>query len=471
VKLLLALFVASVVVAAPASAVSSAPPRIAFSFDDSVKQAVVTLAPDGGSVANLTPGIPSDDPSWSPDGTRIAFDSQRSVGSIEIFTANADGSDQRQTTHGAVAYDTFDTTPHWSPRGDEIEFERRTNQEVELWIVHPDGSDQRQLTFDGGDKESVSWSPDGTRLLYARKDGVGSQVFTVGLDGASPKALSLRHADGRAPVWSPDGSQIAFAAPGLTVMDADGSNPHRIAELAADSPAWSPDGSRIAFAANGQVFVVAADGTRLRRLTGPFDDHAPGWVGLAPTWWPDGSRLFYLSQRDDENPTSYLVNGDGTCEQRFGSAGEGGFDVYLQPVWQPVSGQLPPITRCADLRVSIYLSRRVVVSGRSLSWRVRVDNDGNLTATDVRVDMTTSAGSWTLRTTGTGECGGSTASPNVLTCDNGTLQPGQTEWISGGISRRSPGSIVFHATTIADQFDSDVSSNSDTAEAVVRRRR
>ncbi len=468
-KILLALLVASIVAAAPASALSSSPPRIAFSYSDDVTGAVATLAPDGGDLANLTPGLPSGDPSWSPDGARIAFDSQHAVGSIEIFTMNADGSSQTRITGGAAPFEVFDTEPHWSPRGDWIEFERRTSGDVDLWMVHPDGSGSRQLTFDGGDKQHVSWSPDGTRLVYALKDTTGSRIFTVGLDGDSQRALSLRHADDASPAWSPDGTKIAFAAPDLTVMDADGSNRHRIVELAADSPAWSPDGSHIAFAANHQIFVVAGDGTGERRLTGQLDDHLPARAGEEPSWWPDGSRLFYLSQRGDEDFTTYVVNADGTCEQRFGSPGQVGFDTYLQPVWQPGNGPLPPVTRCADLRVSISLAKKSVAAGKRVWWRVRVDNDGNQTATDVHVDITMSAGSWTLFTTGTGECGGTPASRLVIDCEDGKLAPGQTEWMSGNVLRRTPGPVVLHATTLADQLDTDLTSNADTAEAVVRR--
>jgi Tol biopolymer transport system component len=467
-KLLLAFLVASIISVASASALSSSPPRIAFSYSDDVTQAVVTLAPDGGDLANLTPGLPSGDPSWSPDGARIAFDSQHAVGSIEVFTMSADESDQKQITTGSVAYDSFDTAPHWSPRGDEIEFERRTNQDVDLWVVRPDGSDQRRLTFDGGAKQSVSWSPDGTRLVYALKDSTGSRIFTVGLAGDSQKALSLRHADDASPAWSPDGTKIVFAAPDLTVMDADGSNRHRIAEVSADSPAWSPDGSHVAFVANHQVFVVAGDGTGERRLTGQLDDHLPARSGEEPSWWPDGSRLFYLSQRGDEDFTTFVVNADGTCEERFGPPGVG-FDRYRDPAWQPGTEPLPPVTRCADLRVSIFLAKKSVAAGKRVWWRVRVDNDGNQTATGVHVDITMSAGSWTLFTTGTGECGGATASRVVIDCEDGKLAPGQTEWISGNVLRRTPGPVVLHATTLADQLDTDLTSNADTAAAVVRR--
>ena len=104
-KLALVLLVAGIAAAVPASATIS-PPRIAFTAGLATSHPdVVTTAADGTDLRILTPGdqtfYTADlHPGWSPDGTRIAFDSHRDSNvSTEIYVMNADGGDQRRLTH------------------------------------------------------------------------------------------------------------------------------------------------------------------------------------------------------------------------------------------------------------------------------------------------------------------------------------------------------------------------------------
>jgi Tol biopolymer transport system component len=335
------------------------------------------------------------------DGTRIAFDSHRDSNvSNEIYVMNADGSDQRRMTHSS-AQGVYNSLPLWSPRGDLIAVEQIVNgEQVDLWTIRPDGSGERRLTSDGGAKRSVSWSPDGTRLLYTDTEDASTRIYTVGLDGSPPAALSPAGATDFSPAWSPDGTRIAFAAPALTVMNADGSNRHRVTDLGAASPAWSPDGGRIAFTgtrlfpqyasprfgtpSRQDVFVVDANGGNLKRLTGPFtDEELFGPDAAQPMWWPDGSRLFYVSQRYPAPPGLFGTNADGTCEGRFAA---GGPDLH-DPAWQPGGGSLPPITRCAELRLTASVAKSTVALNEPAVWTFRIDNDGNLPATRVRLEV------------------------------------------------------------------------------------
>jgi uncharacterized repeat protein (TIGR01451 family) len=340
--------------------------------------------------------------------------------------------------------------------------------------MRPDGSGQRRLTSDGGTKASVSWSPDGTRLVYTRDGATGSRIFTVALDGAPPRALSPDGVFDEYPAWSPDGSRIAFAAPALTVMNADGSDRHRVSDLPASNPAWSPDGSRIAFAATRafpqfgsrfgvpirqDVFVIGADGNGVRRLTGPFGDaRLVGSGGGQPTWWPDGSRLFYVSESGSGPSTTFEMNADGTCQKRFGREGP---DLQ-QPVWQPGGGSLPPITHCAELRLTADVGKSPVALGEPTTWTLTVDNDGNLPATDVLVDVTTPDDAL-LSTTSNG-CSGNDVNRDCLLP---TIPPGGSAGLTVSGTRRAGGPIRLLARVSGKELDTDPANNGVDSEADV----
>jgi Ca2+-binding RTX toxin-like protein len=324
-------------------------------------------------------------------------------------------------------------------------------------------------------KATVSWAPDGSRLVYTSNGNSGNMIFTVGLDGALPRALSPAGVFDYYPAWSPHGSRIAFASPALTVMNADGSDRHQVVALPAQSPAWSPDGSQIAFTGSRSfpqyssrlgppgrqdVFVVNADGSGLRRLTGPFGDaELYGSGGFEPTWWPDGSRLFFVSQRGSGPYTTFVMNADGTCEQQFWP-GESLVDLR-GPVWQPGGGPLPPIARCAELRVTVEAAKTPIALYESTSFTVVVDNDGNLPANGLVLDLTTPDDA-ILAPLSPG-CTGTDANIGCA----GTIPPGGSASFVVSAYRRTGGRIRLLAQAAAGEPDTDPTNNSAVGDAVV----
>jgi TolB protein len=247
---------------------SSLQGRIAFdNFDD-----VWTIDADGTDLTRLTHSPrPEFDPSWSPDGTQLAFRSERS-GEPEIWVMNADGTGQRRLTAGI--------SPAWSPDGSLIAFSGRAG----LSVIRPDGAGLRVLPYtDGG--EYPSWSPDGSRIAFNSNLTGDHVMYVAQADGSKVVDLS-RVGEGWQADWSPDGRSILFTShrdhpdnyTDVYVMRPDGSAVRRLTDDRAYTPAWSPDGNYIVFSAPG-LFVMRADGSGITSLPveGIGETSLPDW--------------------------------------------------------------------------------------------------------------------------------------------------------------------------------------------------
>jgi TolB protein len=171
---------------------------------------------------------------WSPDGTKIAFTSDRD-GDAAIFVMNADGTGIQQLTNN----DSTDSDPMWSPDGTKIAFARGKG----IFVMNADGTGIQQLTDPRRPKShdrdyDPVWSPDGTKMAFKglRDSTFGpwgpygdTQIFVMNADGTGIQQLTDNEYSNDDPVWSPDGTKIAFnGRPDghleMFVMNADGSN-------------------------------------------------------------------------------------------------------------------------------------------------------------------------------------------------------------------------------------------------------
>jgi tol-pal system beta propeller repeat protein TolB len=177
-------------------------------------------------------------PTWSPDGTKIAFSRDDGSGWVSLYVMNADGSTVTRLTNPGTAND---YEPAWSPDGTKIAFQRNRDGNVEIYVMNADGSDTTRLTDSPGDDLAPSWSPDGSQLAFVSNRGGGSplhDIWIMNADASGARNLTLSAtASDHDPAWSPDGTQIVFDScpmPSCSVRD---------------------------------LYVVRSDGTGLRRLT------------------------------------------------------------------------------------------------------------------------------------------------------------------------------------------------------------
>lgn len=347
---------------------------------------------DGGSrIESIEAGgtgrhvvFPEDSPvhydrlSFSPDGTRIAFDNFLE-GEYGIETANPDGSDIVRLTDGVN-----DSWASWSPDGTKILFSStRYDPSIEqclpgfphehgcptdIYVMDAEGSNVVRLTDDPASEYQPVWSPDGERIAFARSLGDPQlshpAIFTMDPDGTDVRQTSS--ADGGSdfwPSWSPDGSTIVFAAIrredwGIWAVDADGSNERMILGGTGagyvDNPVWSPDGTLIAFVGNLAI-----------------DDYSP-------------DDALYVMRPDGSNVTP-IADAPGT-----GVAG----DIAWQPIPSPAATLVPtpapspPTGEVVDT-FAVGEDVRSVTYGDGSVWVAVSNNNGTFAGRILRIDPVT----------------------------------------------------------------------------------
>jgi TolB protein len=151
---------------------------------------------NGGTPRALTqtPTLDEEEPSWSPDGTKLVYGTLGGEGaSPDIWIMNSDGSDQR----ALVSTPDYDHAPAWSPDGEEIAFMRQyppsgglPDNNMEIVLVKDDGTEFRRLTRSPYYDSDPAWSPDGERIVFVSNRTGSSELFLMDVKGGGLEQLT-----------------------------------------------------------------------------------------------------------------------------------------------------------------------------------------------------------------------------------------------------------------------------------------
>lgn len=332
-------------------------------------------------------------PTWSPDGSSIAFVDNDPSQDGGIAVIRADGSGRRivasRLTGGRVGYD----RPSWSPDGRRLAVVRSGGdvRGEQVFVVGADGRGLRRVTREPPATEVFrleppAWLDERTLVLSSHRVHADFELYTMRPDGAGRRRLTRNDVDDREPVWSPNGRLIAFTrgregGAAIWVAAPDGRHARRVSPRATGdsfSPSWSPDGRRLAFVGMSRhsgafyaaLHVVNANGTELRRFRGAA---LSGTSGVSVDWSPDGAKLVYAWLPDPRQLYVIPVRGG---RPRQLTRGE---EASFAPRWSP-DGRVIAFVRttscggsCANVAVATvgptgHGPRRLVPHALDPSW-------------------------------------------------------------------------------------------------------
>lgn len=265
----------------------------------------------------------------APGNGLIAYDSDR-TGDYLIYTMNPDGSNQTQLTTDWSEF------PSFSPDGTKIAYD----DDYDIWVMDANGVNQTNLTNGTGRNRMASWSPDGSKIAFVSDRSGGSHtwhVWVMGSDGSSPVDLTPKcNATCTQPAFSPDGTKIAYTANlnsatsyDLWIMNADGTGKKKVFTGNSSWPAWSPSGTRIAIVwrigRSDQLWTIKPSGRGARFLV------KTNWRWSRAAWSPDGTKIA-TSRRVSGNVNIWTMNIDGSNLKNLTGPGK----VDDTPSWQAI---------------------------------------------------------------------------------------------------------------------------------------
>ena len=263
-------------------------------------------------------------PSVSPDGSRIAFVSNR-TGAVDLFVISDNGTGELQLTNTPEQ----ESLAGWSRNGKQVLFSTFSQDSSRLIAIDRDGKNQRTIATVPG--RSPRLSPDGKRVLFMAGTWTAPRLMTSALDGSDAKQLTDGSSIAWNSQWSPDGKFVAFTgreAPkselAIFVMKADGSEQRLVTKIATEEggaqwPVWPSNGRQLAIQVNNRqqknlahIWIVDVATGNARKLAA----HEQPYFDETPSWFPDGKRIAFQSNRSGRMEV-WVMNVDGTAARQI----------------------------------------------------------------------------------------------------------------------------------------------------------
>jgi len=248
----------------------------------------------------------------SADGKRLVM-SLGTMGTSQssLVAARLDGSGRSSLTEGPYR----DELPRWSPDGSRIAFQSDRGGRMEIWTIRPDGSDVvRVASIPAGDAVSPVWAPDGLRLAFAAR---GGDAFIVamknGRRSGDPEPLASPNPPGRSfepSSWSADGRQIAGTAGGIVIYSPVERRFRRLTE-SGQRPIWLADGNHLLFTDGSAIHIVDVRTGERREIYSATPNGISSNLSLAP----DGRTLYAALTASDESIFKLTLRSGGVGDQ------------------------------------------------------------------------------------------------------------------------------------------------------------
>ena len=226
-------------------------------------------------------------PSWSPDGAAVAYSSYRNI-TPQIFISLIYQGVLENPTKGASVSNMM---PVFSPDGSRIAFVTNRDGNTEIYVMNRDGSNVRRLTNHAAYESTPTWSPNGQQIAFTSDRSGKAQVYIMNAaDGSNVRRLTVSESEADRATWSPAPfNEIAYS--GRTSSNGFDVKIHELAtgtvrqitfgEGSNESPAYSPNGKHLAFtstrAGGTQVFTIGRDGRGLKQITRSGNNQTPAW--------------------------------------------------------------------------------------------------------------------------------------------------------------------------------------------------
>jgi len=222
-------------------------------------------------------------PSWSPDGTKLAYVSFEKKKPVIFVQSLVSG--QRIVL---ANYKGNNSAPTWSPDGTKLAIVLTYSANSQIYVINADGTGLQQISFSNGIDTEPEWSPDGASIYFTSNRGGGPQIYRMPASGGDAKRVTFEGAYNVSPHLSTDGKLMTFikqtpAGFKVAVQDLATGQVQTLSDTSQDeSPSFAPNGRMILYATSiggkGSLAAVSVDGRVKQRLKDTGGDvREPSW--------------------------------------------------------------------------------------------------------------------------------------------------------------------------------------------------